>query len=65
MNIITVVSVAAVFVVINIVIKVRFKTPKLSTYLRPSPVQFSSKRWLCDRGSGVHNTRRRILPRGP
>jgi len=39
-NIITVVSGAFVFVVMNIIINVR-------------------------RGSGVHNARRRILPRGP
>jgi hypothetical protein len=65
-NIITVVCVAVVFVVMNIVIiKVRNKRPKHSTYQRPSPLQFSSKRWLVDRGSGVHNARRRKLPRGP
>jgi hypothetical protein len=60
-NIITVVG-----VVTNIVIvKVRNKTPKHSTNQRPSPLQFSSKRWLVDSGSGIHNARLRKLPRGP
>jgi hypothetical protein len=64
-NIITVVSVAAVFVMSIVIIKVRNKTPKRSTHQRPSPLQFLSKRWLVDCGSGVHNARRRKLPSAP
>jgi len=45
---VTSVCVAVVFVFINIfiiiIIKVRNKTPKPSSYLRPSSVKFSTKR---------------------
>jgi hypothetical protein len=64
MNIITVVSVV-VFVVMNIaIIKVRNKTPKFSTYLRLSPVQFSANAGYIISVS-VLNAKRRKLPRGP
>jgi hypothetical protein len=61
--VITVVSVAVVCVVINImiVIKVSNKTPKLYTYLRSSPAQFSAKNLV----HGTHNARHRKLLRGP
>ena len=65
-NIITVHIVAVVFVVIIIIIiTVGNKTPKRSTYVRPSPVQFSAKRWLCNFVFGAHNARCCKLPRGP
>jgi hypothetical protein len=48
-----------------VIIKVRNETLKRCAYQRPSPLQFSYKRWLDDRVFGVHDARRRKLPRGP
>jgi hypothetical protein len=59
------ITVVCVVINIIIVIKVSNKTPKLCTYLRPSPAQFSAKRWLCSLVHGAHNAKRRKLLRAP
>ena len=48
-----------------VIIKVRNKRSKHSSYLCPSPVQFSAKHWLCNLNFCAHNTKRRKSLCGP